>query len=122
MPFMDMSKDMAGCGPTAGPPGPGGLCSDRGWAVCEAPFFPPKTELFPRTIENNSLSSLLLKYPPGEWPSLLTSPERPVPVLLVIIILPSEPPHARDGGGPMDEGAPMETVPASGLKKLGCDW
>ena len=53
---------------------------------------------------------------------MLTSPERPVPVLLVIIILPSEPPHARDGGGPMDEGASMETVPASGLKKLGCDW
>lgn len=43
-----------------------------------------------------------------------------MPVLLVIIMFPKLPPHAREGGGPIDDGAPPETAGASFLlKKLG---
>ena len=57
MPLMDMSKLIAG--PESGLPEDGGLFAPDA-PLGALPFFPPNTFL-PLTIENSSLSSLLLK-------------------------------------------------------------
>ena len=60
-------------------------------------------EVFPRTMEKSSESSLLLKYP-GDFPPLLP-PLLPLPVLRVATNMPPRlPPH------PLFAGAPREMV------------